>query len=101
MNLARIRVGVCLGEDWQVREQVVPCGLMDEEHARQLALQAVVPDDLGGIVEVSVPGWIAYYRIDLIRFFGLGLELITNTEAKQEAKRFLDSLPLSQNTSAT
>ena len=88
---ARIRVAVCLGGQWQTREQRLPCGLLDEDEAEKVAREVVQPDDVGGIVEVGVPGWRTYFRVELVRFYGLGLNPISYTE-REQVEQFFEEL---------
>ena len=90
MNKAKIRVAVRLAGKWQVRETLMPCGILNEEEAERVARSVVVPDDLGGVVEVSVPGWTTYFHIELVRFYGLGLELVRPGLEREMVEKLFD-----------
>lgn len=97
MNEARVRIALNLAtdamdRDWCLRELHLPCGMMDEDEARAVAHRAVVADDVGALVEVAVPGWAAYFRVELERFFGPALQPIVDRVGRHAAEQLFDSL---------
>ncbi|QDU64549.1 hypothetical protein Pan216_54390 [Planctomycetes bacterium Pan216] len=90
MSEALIKVAVCLGGVWQIREKRVASEFVDEQEAERLAREVIVPDDVDGIVSVSVPGWKIFFRISLERFYGIGLTQITEAEQRDHAERLFN-----------
>lgn len=100
MSETRVRIAFPSMGDWCFREDRTPGTPADILAAREVALDHLVPDDVGGLVEVMTQSTFYHFQIHLVRKLGIRLEPITQAEEQISIKHYLDSLSVAMGSRA-